>query len=329
MPDQSARSAVIQAFIARCGWANSRIAPLAGDASNRRYLRLKRADGTGCVLMDAPPEKDTGMGAFITLTEHLRQVGLRPPALIAADTASGLLLLEDLGDALFGRLLAAQPELEEDRYADATDVLVALHRTPPPKCLQRFTPQVMAELTSLISAWYAPESRAGAALQDSLRTTLEGLAPMQDVLILRDYHADNLIWLGGHGPDAVGLLDYQDAVSGHPAYDLVSLLKDARRDVSPAVEDAMLTRFLKATGHDPAEFRRAYAALGAQRNLRILGVFARLRKRDGKHGYLPLMPRVWDHLQACLAHPDLSTLRKAAKGLPAPTPDYIARLEAG
>jgi aminoglycoside/choline kinase family phosphotransferase len=130
------------------------------------------------------------------------------------------------------------------------------------------------------------------------------------VLVLRDYHADNLMLLDRPGLQQLGLLDFQDALAGHPAYDLVSLLQDARRDVDPALETAMLDRYTTARRiADPAGFRASYEVLGAQRNAKILGVFARLWKRDGKPGYRQFQPRVWGYLERNLAHPALAPVR--------------------
>jgi hypothetical protein len=149
------------------------------------------------------------------------------------------------------------------------------------------------------------------------------------VLALRDFHAENLVWLPDRaGVARVGLLDFQDAEAGHPAYDLVSLLKDARRDLAPGLEQEMIDRFLSRTGCDPERFAAAYAALGAQRNLRILGVFARLSMHFGKPHYVDLIPRVWAHLTASLRHPALAPLaRRVADDLPEPTPDILASLK--
>jgi aminoglycoside/choline kinase family phosphotransferase len=319
---------LIHAFIARCGWAGARVMPLAGDASNRRYLRLRRGSGEGAVLMDAPPGTGEDIRPFLSIAQHLRQAGLRAPHIIAADTRTGLMLLEDLGDALFARVLEAAPQQESTLYAAAVDVLVRLHAAPLPDGVAAYDAAAMADLGALAVDWYAPEAGPREPLQTALGDALARTASGVSVLVLRDYHAENLIWLGGEGSSAIGLLDFQDAMRGHPAYDLVSLLTDARRDVSPTVADRMTNRYIAATGQDRGAFLAACAALGAQRNLRILGVFARLCLRDGKQHYLSLLPRVWTHLQGCLAHPELARLRDAAASLPPPTPARLADLEA-
>jgi len=328
------RAAQIAAFIASSGWADAEARPLAGDASNRRYLRLIRPDGTRAVLMDAPAERGEDVRPFLHIARHLSGLGLSAPAILAEDTGAGLLLLEDLGDALFARLVERAPEIEPTLYEAATDLLVALHRHPPPEGLATYTPALMADLACLALEWY----RRGATGDDSperdrfrarMEAVLNTLPDADTVLIQRDYHAENLLWLAGRdGIARVGLLDFQDAMRGHPAYDLVSVLQDARRDVSPALEKTMIARYIAATGQDADRFTAAYACLGAQRNLRILGVFARLWLRDGKAQYLRLIPRVWAHLVADLRHPALAPVAALVTSeLPAPTPEILARLK--
>jgi len=328
------RARLIADFLARAGWAGAASAPLAGDASNRCYFRLARDDGAGAVLMDAPPGRGEDIRPFVRIARHLAGLGLSAPAVLAQDARAGLLLIEDLGDALFARVLDDAPEREGVLYAAATDLLAELHDHPPPPDLAAYDPPTMTALAALAFDWY----RAGATGDDApgaRAAFCAALAPLlarhtgQEVLILRDYHAENLIWLPGRtGHARVGLLDFQDAMTGGRAYDLVSLLQDARRDVPPALEEAMLARYIAACGRDEAAFRAAYACLGAQRNLRILGVFARLCLRDGKRRYLSLIPRVWAHLARDLDHPVLAPVRVlVAQCLPAPTPAILDRLE--
>jgi aminoglycoside/choline kinase family phosphotransferase len=323
MPD---RDALIDAFARRAGWGTALRRPLAGDASNRRYLRLVRDTGETAVLMDAPPDRGEDVRPFIVIARHLAAVGLSAPAVLAEDVPAGLLLLEDLGDDLFARL-AADPAMESPLYLAAAETLVALHRSPPPGGLVRFTPEAMAELARLVFEWYAPGTPEDAAegLVMRLRDVLETAAPEPSVLSLRDFHAENLLWLPGRkGAARVGLLDFQDAVIAHPAYDLVSLLHDARRDVGEETRSATFRHFLDLSGHDAAPFMAAAAALSAQRNLRILGVFARLAGRDGKTSYLRFLPRVWRLLNRDLDHPALGPLRDAALRL-LPAPEAIMR----
>ncbi|MFQ5567270.1 MAG: aminoglycoside phosphotransferase family protein, partial [Paracoccaceae bacterium] len=197
---------------------------------------------------------------------------------------------------------------------------------------------VLAREAALAREWWLPAA-AGATPPPDLAAEFDGLIagatsavePVRDVLVLRDYHADNLIWLPGRkGVARAGLLDYQDALAGHAAYDLMSLLEDARRDTSAELREAMIGRYLEQRPElDGEAFRAAYAALGAQRNLKIVGIFARLAIRDGKPRYLDLIPRVWGHLMRDLAHPALAPLAGwVARHLPAPEPAALARVAA-
>ena len=320
MPD---RDAQIDAFLRSAGWGAAERRPLAGDASNRRYLRLVGESGATAVLMDAPPDRGEDVRPFLAIARHLAGIGLSAPAVLAEDTPTGLLLLEDLGDGLFARL-AGDPATEATLYTAAAETLAALHAVPPPDGLVRFTPETMADLARLVFDWYAPSAEGGEALVSLLREALERAAPEPTVLSLRDFHAENLLWLPDRtGPARVGLLDFQDAVIAHPAYDLVSLLQDARRDVGEATRAATVRRFLDLTGQEAAPFMAAAAALSAQRNLRILGVFARLAGRDGKAGYLRFLPRVWRNLNRDLDHPALSRLRETALRLLPPPETFM------
>ena len=298
--------AAAPAFLARHGWAGAEIRPLAGDASFRRYFRIHDGDRTA-VLMDAPPEHEDS-APFLAIGAHLRDLGLAAPAPLGIDLGAGLILLEDFGNDRVTPVLAADPARETDIYAGAIDILAELHRHPAPD-IRRYDVTELRREVRLFVEWYLPAARLAEALgYDAAWDTVWPLAvPEQPVLTLRDYHADNLMLLGG---GRLGLLDFQDALAGHPAYDLVSLLQDARRDVTPAVEAAMLDRYIGAARiADAAAFRASYEVLGAQRNTKILGVFARLRDRDGKANYIPLMPRVWAHLERNLAHPALAGVR--------------------
>lgn len=312
-------------FLARQGWHDAGRAALAGDASFRRYERLNR-DDDGAVFMDAPPPRED-VRSFVAVTKFLRMAGLSAPAVYAGDVASGFLLLEDLGDALFSRVIAEDGPLERPLYEAAVDCLAVLHSAAPPDKIAvngddyRVPPYDMAlylDEAALFVDWYLPALRGGPLsvverneFLGLWRAALAPVADARDVLVLRDYHADNLIWLPERtGAARVGLLDYQDAVVGHPAYDLVSLLEDARRDVPPARADEMIDRYLAARPDlDEEDFRTAYAVLGAQRNTKIIGIFTRLYARDGKSGYLDLIPRVWGLLERDLAHPALGGLK--------------------
>ena len=323
----------LEAFITGAGWGAAEITPLAGDASNRRYDRLVQPDGTRAVLMDAPPSKGESVGPFVRIATYLSGIGLSAPEIIAEDAARGFLLLEDLGDALFARVIEQAPERENALYEAAVDVLAHLHRAPPP-ALRIYDAATLTSLATPAFDWYqfGAQGQGDDAARDMFCIRFEDiLTPLDSqprVLIQRDYHAENLLWLPDrHGPARVGLLDFQDAVIGHPAYDLVSVLQDARRDVPRALEARMIDRFLQASPHAPDAFIAAYALLGAQRNLRILGVFSRLCLRDGKAQYVDLLPRVWTQVQTNLKHPALAPVAELLREtLPPPNDETLSTL---
>ncbi|MEM9911179.1 MAG: phosphotransferase [Pseudomonadota bacterium] len=317
------RRSDIQDFIADAGWQNAVMTPLAGDASRRRYLRLVEPEtGDRAVLMDAPTDHGEDVRPFVSVAGYLRSIGLSSPEILDARADLGLLLIEDLGDDLFARLTLNEPKLETLLYQNATDLLVRLHLEKPPENLASYTPTVMVEQSALILDWYSGNVSKSVSEKDKEEFTnvlfelLSEHASVADVLVQRDYHSENLIWLPDRvGIKRVGLLDFQDATLGHRMYDLVSLLQDARRDVSPDIETAMRRRYADATGCPVQSSDVAYAVLGAQRTLRIIGVFARLAIRDSKPHYLELMPRVWDLLQRNLAHPALADLAQITHDL--------------
>lgn len=327
MADRARR---IATFLAVAGWDGAEAQPLAGDASARRYVRLRRADGARAVLMDADPATGENVRPFRRIARHLLGLGLSAPRPLAADEAGGLLLLEDLGDALVARVAGADPAAEPGLYAAAAGTLAALQRHAPPETLEHATPASLAAMTGLAFTHYAPDTPD--TLREETAQALEAVlarhADATPVLVLRDFHAENLIWLPERsGAARVGLLDFQDAIAGHPAYDLASLLTDARRDVSAEAADAARRAYLDATGTQAKALGPAMAVLGVQRNLRILGVFARLAQARGKPGYLDLLPRVWAHLQADLSHPALSRVAAALEGaLPPPSPAHLDKL---
>lgn len=331
----SSRDAQIDAFLADTKWAGAARTPLAGDASLRSYQRLgAQGDAPAAVLMNADPDLGNDVNPFVQITEVLRGLGLSAPEIFAQDAAQGFLILEDLGNDLFARVIAADPALEKPLYVAATDVLIALHNAPQPK-LPPYDTALMTQMAALAFDWYlfgcsdAVDMDAKAAFCDAFSQLLDTAVAPPSVLIQRDYHAENLLWLPDRsGAARVGLLDYQDALLGHPAYDLVSLLKDARRDVSRNVEVAMVSYYAQEAKADPGEFEAAYFMLGLQRNLRILGVFARLSMHYGKPGYVDLIPRVWGHVQDCLQHPSCHGIADlVTRSLPAPTPENLKRIK--
>jgi len=314
----------LKTFLTTCGWDDAQRAPLAGDASFRRYERLTRDNGDTAVLMIAPPRHGEDTRPFAAVARFLIDAGFSAPRLFAQDHASGLILLEDLGDDLFARVVETAPQNEAEMYRSAVDVLIDLHKKKPAKSLGAYGVETLCHLAGLPVEWYGAQAAYLAELDTLLRAT-DGLT---EVVTLRDYHAENLIWLPKRaGVARVGLLDFQDAARGHAAYDLVSLLEDARRDVPDAIRTEMIRRYVTITRTEPTAFARAFAVLGTQRNLRILGVFARLSKRDGKPRYIDFIPRVWSHLMRDLSHPDLKALRAAIlRDIPEPTPDHLAGL---
>ena len=320
-------------FLRRAGWAAAESGHLAGDASARSYERLRLGDRTA-VLMDSPPGPGDDTADFLRIGAHLAGLGLSPPQVLDGEPDRGLLLLEDLGDALFTTVLADDPSLEAPLYAAAVDVLLALQDHPPPGGLPDLTARDWAE-----AAGFAPEFYAAAATGQSPETerytealtrALQAQADAARMLILRDYHAGNLLWLPGRkGAARVGLLDFQQGQLGQPGYDLVSLLQDARRDVAPETEAAGLARFAAGKGVTAQEMAAGHAVLGAQRALRIIGIFARLCLVSGKPGYVALIPRVWGQLMRNLAHPALAELRRECLAiLPEPTEDTLTRITA-
>lgn len=320
-------------FLRRIGWADARRSHLAGDASARSYERLVLV-GRRAVLMDSPPGPSDDTADFLRIGAHLAGLGLSPPQVLEAEPARGLLLLEDLGDGLFTTVLGSDPGQEPTLYGAAVDVLLALQEASPPGNLPDLTAQDWAG-----AAGFAPEFYASAATgqapdagryTESLTGALLAHAEAARVLILRDYHAGNLLWLPERkGLARVGLLDFQQGQLGQPGYDLVSLLQDARRDVDPATEAAGLARFAAGKRRSTDEMAAGYAVLGAQRALRIIGIFARLCVVTGKPGYVDLIPRVWQQLMRNLSHPALADLRRECLALlPEPTDDTLKTIKA-
>jgi len=317
------------AFLASKGWAGATIDPLPGDASFRRYFRVRRTDGgfradsgyradgtptgTGAMLMHAPPPRENPE-PFLRAARWLDENGLRPPHILADDVASGFVLIEDFGDVRMREYVDAWPDDEAEVYRVAIDALVQLHRLPAGPFNDYTLSEYLRE-TRLFLDWFCPARGLyvdGPTWTSGWEAVLAPLISRQraGVTVLRDYHAENIMLLGGIKRQ--GLLDFQDALVGHPAYDLVSLLQDARRDVSPDLETAMFDRYCDRAGTagggtiDKAQFMADYARLGAQRNVKIIGIFVRLWKRDGKPRYLDMIPRVWGCLERDLAHPALA-----------------------
>jgi len=346
----SDRETLKAAFLSAHGFGDARRESLGGDASTRAYERLYRADDS-FIFMDQPPSVETApcppdatpaqraalgynalarlaagrVDAFVACAGWLKAQGLSAPAVLAADPAAGLAVLEDLGDDLYARLIEAGTD-EAPLYDAAIDGLLAIHAAPTPGVLDfdgstwpllTYDDLALKTAHDIFVEWqprFRPLTFDAAALAwwealwAPIRTRGEAGAT---VFCHRDYHAENLIWLPDRqGAARVGLLDFQDAVLAHPAWDLSMLLHDARRTVSPERETASLERYLAARPDlDRTAFLADYHALGALNIMRILGIFARLVTRDGKPRYADFIPRLWTYLDVCLANPALAELK--------------------
>ncbi len=297
-------------FLQRAGWSGAVITPLAGDASFRRYFRVSR-DGERAVLMDAPPPNED-VRPFIAMADWLLSEDFAAPRIFARDVEAGLLLIEDFGSRRMREAVDADPDFEPACYEAVVDVLISLAGKDPPAGLRRHGLDMWLEEVTLFIDWYCPAVGIEPDREGFQAAFRQVLAPVDtqghSVVELRDYHAENVMLIGEGDAMRCGLLDFQDALIGHPAYDLVSMLQDARRDVPPAIERAMIDRYVAATGRGP-EFETAYWALGAQRNTRILGLFVRLWQRDGKSHYTRFQKRMWGLLERDLDHPSLAPVR--------------------
>jgi hypothetical protein len=297
----------IHEFLGAAGWAGAQIAPLTGDASFRRYFRLHH-EGKRAMLMHAPPPEEPR--EFLHVGRWLLDQQIRAPQIYAEDLDNGWVLIEDFGDARMRDWLDENPAAEDEAYAAAIDTLADLHRKPagpfPP-----YDEETYLREAQLFTQWYCPALGLdvdGDGFDAAWREVLAPLAANQQpgVTVLRDYHAENIMLLApDSGAGQQGVIDFQDALVGHPAYDLVSLLQDARRDVAPELEARMLARYRECADCSD-EFDADYARLGAQRNTKIVGIFARLNQRDGKPRYLGLIPRVWEALERDLTHSALA-----------------------
>jgi hypothetical protein len=314
------RDLEISDFLAAAGWGGAERGVLAADASFRRYDRI-RLGGRRAVLMDAPPAKEK-VEPYIAIARHLVGLGYSAPRIYEADVARGFVLLEDLGDDTYTRLLAAGHD-ERTLYELATDLLIDLHRRPEadavPRGLAPYDMQAFQREADLLVDWYLPAVTGklpSGALLASYRACWQELLPLAygapGTLVLRDYHIDNLMLVHGRaGLAACGLLDFQDALAGPASYDFISLVEDARRDIAPGLVADMRARYVAAfAGLDRDAFDTSCAVLAAQRHAKVIGIFTRLCVRDGKPKYLVHIPRVWRLLERAAAHPALAPLRK-------------------
>jgi hypothetical protein len=343
------RFVAIRNFLERSGWggASTRLVYLQGDASPRRYARLKKADGQGAILMDSPRRPDgppirdgqsysaiahlaEDVSAFVGIGRALDAAGMSVPRIFAQDLAEGLLVIEDFGDHVFGTEVV-QGRAQAPLWKRATETLVRLQAVPPPKeirlsdrttvTLPAADQGVLEIEAQLLLDWYWPALHGAPAPKETREAfnaewsrVIARVLRQPQTWLLRDYHSPNLIALDDRAmPRDVGIIDFQDAMIGPGAYDLVSLLQDARVDVSASLEKDLFGHYVAQTtkrdeAFDAEEFRFAYAALGAQRNTKILGIFARLAMRDGKRQYLAHVPRIWGYLDRDLQHDGLSGL---------------------
>ena len=345
-------------FLSKSGWQEADVSYLQGDASARSYARLARGSERA-VLMNSPRQPDgpairdgkpysalahlaEDVKPFVAVAKALKAADLSVPDILAHDLEAGFLVIEDLGDLVFDAGMAGGQD-QDEIYRVATDVLVALRQNPPPKELElpgdghymlpRFDGEALGIEVELLLDWFWPALRGEEPDQSIREEFMEiwgqafaRLSGQPEGWVLRDFHSPNLIWLPEReGLKRVGIIDFQDALRGSLAYDLASLLQDARQDVPAALEEALRAHYCRACEANDSKFHRegflsAYAILGAQRNTKILGIFARLAKRDGKPGYLAHIPRVSAYLERNLAHPDLAGLKAwYDRNLPADT----------
>ena len=303
-----------RAFLHGTAWKDAACEPLAGDASVRRYFRLRR-DDTTAILMDAS-QTLASVPPFVQLAEHLRRLGLSAPEILERDEPGGCLLLEDFGDGGFARLLDEGRD-PEPLYTLATEVLIALHPQAQavPGGMRAYHPQKMLEDIELFLTWRTPGS-AAAGQAEFRRVWGEVLPQAHQVpvsLLLRDYHVANLMLLPDRsGRRQAGLLDFQDAYQGPITYDLMSLLEDARREVPEAIKEKMIARYLNHfPALDPSAFGTSMAILAAMRHTRVLAIFERLSRHEGKHDYKRLhSPRVERLLNRALRHPILAGVKE-------------------
>ena len=345
------RNAAINTFLANAGWGGAERRSLGEDASTRRYERVYQGSDVAVLMDAPPAAESQPCGAdaserervlagwngrtrlaacrvdaFVGVGEHLRSLGLSAPEVIAFDVEKGLCLLEDLGDSIYKTEIESGAS-EKELYLAATEVLAHIHNAPAPDVVAAsewrwpilgYDRLALITGADLFPKWY-PAYDATVKFPGSLQNDFDGivralsehLASLPQVLMLRDYHAENLLWLPDRtGIKKVGILDYQDAVRGPAAWDLAMFIQDARRDVSPAIAEDVFRAYLALTGNSDESFRRDFHIAGAINALRIIGVFARLVRRDNKPKYEAFLPREWGHLKASLQNPALKDLKR-------------------
>ncbi len=328
------REELILDFLKVCGWDLAARSPLAGDASPRRYERLTcPRSGATVILMDAPPSDCGSQQQFVFLTRYLRSHELSAPEVYHANIEAGLLLLEDLGDDLLVRIARRGADSEWRSYEVAVDILAFLGQQQLPHGIPFYSASIQSDLAALSLDWYCA-SACGLSVSTDQRSEFTEL--MQRALgrlelarfIHRDFHAENLLWLPERqGLARIGILDFQNGSIGSQAYDFVSLIEDARRDVDACLRQHLTRRYARKAGIVVEDLEQHIAICGLQRNLRILGVFARLCLQDGKRHYANLIPRVWTHLENDLANSDASELVNfVRRHIPRPAPEVLTYL---
>ena len=324
----SDRDARVREFLALAGWADADGQDLAGDMSSRRYTRLTRADGQTAILMNAPPGRDATTPAFVRMTRWLRSAHISAPEILADQSDDGLLLLEDFGDRNVSNLVAQNPHVRDAVYIAIIDLLVLIRAQEEPELI-RPDASALIDMTRLADEYYPGlESDRIAPFRALLETIIVDLMADESSVSLRDFHADNLMWLPERsGLARLGLLDYQDAFLTHPVYDLVSLLTDARTRIESAFRKKMIAAYAERTTDDPERLALAFAAFSAQRNLRILGVFCRAARVAGNTSHVPKLPRVHDYLAEALSHPAFADVAsETLAAIPRPNTNLIEAL---
>ncbi len=325
-PDDLSRAPDAAAFLKPHRYAAHDFVPLAQDVSTRRY---HRAPDRGVLLMQADAQSHTLFAAISNMTRWLSDLQLSVPRILDADPKTGLMLIEDFGDDLYADVIASTPARESALYEAAVEVLARIHSAAPP-ALPSYDRAFIAQELEIAFDFYAPLAADGrAAFLGAFDEALEACGPLESVTVLRDFHAQNLFWLPDRaGLSRVGLIDFQDARLGHPAYDFVSFVTDARRDVSAELRRPLARKLAQACGYEIDAFEQAAALFSAQRNLKILGIFARLAITRNRTSHLPLCGRVWGHLQDDLGHPALAEIaRLVAQHIPAPDARQLAAIK--
>ncbi len=314
------RIKAINSFLSKHGWGKAERNLLAADASFRNYDRLKLGNQRA-VLMNAPPPMEN-VRPFILIAKHLEKLGFSTPHIMAEDVEAGFLLLEDFGDNTFTKHLANGGN-EEELYQLAIDVLIELHKLPTeqaiPKSLPYYDDDKLLTEVGLLPDWYMPAifgKPTPKEARDEYIKLWKKLLPVArnvpETMVLRDYHVDNLMTIAGRsGTKSCGLLDFQDGIHGAVTYDVMSLLEDARRDISTEIIAEMRNRYLKAfSDMDIKAFDDSWAVLGAMRHCKVIGIFTRLCVRDKKPVYLEHIPRLWRLLDVSFENPVLSEIKE-------------------